>query len=264
MDRKMWNRRRGLVLLYAVTVFSVIAAIGITLLDSGEAFLNSANTDVHLLVAQQAALSGLAYGEAMIQAMLNQKDNSAYDHAGPVPYVSMPSWAGRRPSGNLYLYQPLYGARPTLPSGISDPAFGSVVANTSAVTYTFQQSANERYVFRIELRDCSIPNPGTAGCLANLFDENLMRNGLFFQGGVSPYKGSPNSQQFQFALPPPQNIPTDSSFLYTLRVEGEAQFNHPTLGWRQMAFVVAKEPFKFDAHNILPQAFWYQDIQRGY
>ena len=288
--------KRGLVLLYSITVFAVIAAIGLTLLESGEAFVGTGKADLQAVIAQQAAFSGLAYGESLLQGMMNLASRGAWTRSGSGrQWVGPPSWAGRKPiTGQPYFYVPLMGARDgagnTLAPGNPGnpnafPCAGCPIGpNLNAVSYTWTVDARggaevERALFRIELRECSkpfavgslaypqgsAPNPTVVpGCGDLLFDENLMRQDFLFSTG-SPYKPTANVQAFGLN---PAAV-SDLAFFYTLRVEGEAQFKDPATGaFVAAARVVVKEPFTFKDNQptrlIEPQAFWFQDMTRGF
>lgn len=291
--RTTLDARRGLVLLYAIAVFSTITAIALTLLDSGEYFLGTTTTDAHTAVAQNAALSGLAYGEAMIQRMIEHSlwpsCPTPPDPVFPSPpfqttpcapggnrfpcgtgacNTPMPAWAGRRPSSNIYV---------ELTGSAYDPALTAFVlpndqrpAGQQAVSYTWTTAVvpggppveKERARFSIELRECAIPNPATAGCRSNLFDLNLFRNGTFFPTGSSVFTPNPQSGS--------GGAPESRSFLYTMRVEGEAlALDSSTTTFVTMARVVVKEPFTIGPSSgpsvrMFPQAFWYHNLNRGY
>jgi hypothetical protein len=269
--------RRGLVFLYAISVFTVIAAIGITIIESGDSFVDLAKSDIHAVAAQQAALSGMAYGEALIWRMLMIRDTSRFNdprhnvnfdgspgHPGfpPQGYVPMASWLGADPvpaTGGNNIYVPLQGA-----------AHATLTPNVLATTYTYVHEAppgaDPRLLgrFRIELRDCSLETPPASDptCINDLFDQNMIRNGIFFQAGTSRYK----PKELQSG-----SIPVaDSAILYTMRVEGESLLiTEPGQPPTRMAHVVMKQSFSFLAGNnpqyeFISQAFWYHTLQRGF
>lgn len=275
------NPSKGLVLLYAITVFSIIAAIGLSILESGETFVGNVQTDMYVIVAQQAALSGLAYGEATIQEMLNMSTQGRF--IGSSSGVPVPAWAGRRPVvGDPYTYVPLLGIKDPTNANSNPNALPITTANTEAWTYTWTTEMRggvevQKSRFRIELRECSMPfapapaTPGPRppfplkiGCGENLYDENMLRLDFLFAGS-SPFKPPINNPQ-AFGL---QHAP-DSFFMYTMRVEGEALAllnSGPANTFEVRARVVVKEPFTFKSdvpRRMFPQAFWYQDLQQGY
>lgn len=297
----MGRAKRGMVLLYAITVFAVIASIGVTIMDSGEFFVANVRTDYHMMVAQNAALSGIAYGEATIQRMMDlatgipsMRPPLFEDNTGGA-HVSTPAWAGRDFASAPFVYVPLLGSQlvvsstqPASPGSPGNPNVTPAPPNTTAWTMSWTQEArggaeSVRARFRIELRECSKPirvpgyppppqpyvgagsalpiNGGVLGCADYLYDMNLLRTDFFWQNG-SPYKPAVNKQAF--------GIKTVNDFysMYTMRVEGEAVV--PGAGGNfdtTAARVIAKETFTFRSDNpnrVFPIAFWYHDPARGY
>lgn len=287
--------KRGMVLLYAVSVFAIIASIGLSIMDSGEFFVANTRTDYPMMVAQNAALSGMAYGEATIQRMLAlAQDGTFGDNSSPGNlHVSCPAWAGRDFSSAPFVYVPLLGAQraisstlPALPGSPGNPTTLPAPPNTDAWTMSFTVenrggAESMRARFRIELRECSRPTriPGyplpppvpfvdssgganPPGCADFLYDMNLLRTDFFWQRG-SPYKPAVNRQAFGLLFV------NDFYLMYTMRVEGEAVVRSAPGGPfdTTAARVVAKETFTFrpDSPNrLFPVAFWYHDPARGY
>jgi hypothetical protein len=269
------SARRGLVFLYAISVFTVIAAIGMTILESGENFVDLAQGDIYNVAAQQAALSGMAYGEAMIWRLLHIRDPLLGNPDGTVAprprfpgaaAVPMPFWAGAKPA-TPYGYIALQGW-----------GWDALAPNDQAARYTFVHEMAGTAVgsparllgqFRIELRDCSVETPTTPGCVDDLFDMNLRRNGIFWPNQSSNNKPSQPLLPVTNPGAPPAIPVRDTAFLYTMRVEGLTLRVNDDGSRTRVAHCALKQAFSFTEGSspefeFSPQAFWYHSLQRGY
>lgn len=296
-------RKRGMVLLYAVSVFAIIASIGLTIMDSGEFFVSNVRTDYHMMVAQNAALSGIAYGEATIQRMLdlasgNLPGGPRFDDVDTTgnPHVPTPAWAGRDFASAPFVYAPLLGAQasisslsPAAPGSPGNPTILPAPPNTDAWTMSWTMELKDnietvRARFRIELRECAyptripgypapnqpyvgagstLPNNGNTVGCADYLYDMNLLRTDFFWRNGSPYKPAVNKQAFGIL------VVNDFYTMYTMRVEGESVIRGTPGGPfdTTAARVIAKETFTFrsDSPNrLFPVAFWYHDPARGY
>jgi hypothetical protein len=244
--------RGGLVLLYSVGVFAIIAAIGLSSLGAGSLVVETNQQDMYAQVALQAVYSGQAYAEALFWRLLQLvgrppavPSNFPCTGAGDCA-LPMPGWMGRVPTGGPYRY---------------------VELTRSQYQWTQQRVQGGTTVklasrFRVLLAECSDPAL-PADCRSRYFDENVLRNGTFWKSGSSPFK--PTQQALGGVAPP------DNAFFYTLRIVGEAMAPDPAGTLTVVCRTMAKLGFNFQLgnppatprHVYFPRAFWFKSVRTG-